>query len=338
MITLTFQTQESLLLLTKILMPDSLKIVIDTVKLYMEKPLPNDKVLGLTQENAKILIPVLVTFTIFILGIIINIIIKKYERKAYLVSIKSVITTWCNLLENPIKQQSKSCKDFNIRLQKSSEMQPERFEFNNLLVGNILSLQLKDQIDTVILNHKGEDDEKAKCLFNIISQIEFINKTELELRNKYEIYHNDSLKYMDDWNDAFKKLENIRTVLRIKYLGQTTHPIFPFYLEVAKVFNTFVKKNTKGGDLNIFKDQMLNPISELCQKSILSHPDEPDIYQVSYIIQELFIVIKKWDANKTGTAQLFDGFATKLDSSFNVLNTNIDKLKQSKFKFILGMR
>ena len=184
----------------------------------------------------------------------------------------------------------------------------------------------------------GKDEEKAKCLFNIISQIEFINKTELELRNKYEIYHHDSLDYMDEWNDAFKKLENIRTLLRIKYLGKTTHPIFPFYLEVAKVFNTFVKNNSKGGDLNVFKDQMLNPISELCQKSILSYPDEPDIYQVSYIILELFIIIKKWDVNRTGTAQLFDGFATKLDSSLNVLKANIDKLKQSKFKFILGMR
>jgi hypothetical protein len=336
MINLIFQTLDALQT-TNTILTDSLEIAIDTVKLCIEKPLTNDKVLGLSPDNAKILIPVLVTFSIFFLGIIINIIIKKYERKSYLVSIKSVITTWCKLLENPIKQQSKSCKDFNTKLQKSNEMQPEGFEFNNLLAGSILSLQLKDQIDAVILNHKGKDEEKAKCLFNIISQIEFINKTEFELRSKYEIYHHESLKYMDEWNEAFKKLDSIRTLLRIKYLGQPTHPIFAFYIEAAHVFNSFVKNNIKGGNFVIIKDQLLNPILDLCQKFILSNPDEPDIYQVSFIIQELFIIIKKWDANRTGTGQLFEGFGTKLDLSYSALNINIDKLIHRKFKFVLGI-
>jgi hypothetical protein len=185
MINLISQTHDTLHSGTNIPLNDSLKIVIDTVKSYIEKPLTHENVLGLSPENAKIMIPVMVTLSIFLLGIIVNIIIKKYERKAYLVSIKSVITTWCKLLENPISQQSKSCNDFNTRLQKSTEIQPERFEMNNLLAGNILSLKLKDQIDAIILNHKGKDEEKAKCLFNIISQIEFLNKTEIELRNKY---------------------------------------------------------------------------------------------------------------------------------------------------------
>ena len=179
--------------------------------------------------------------------------------------------------------------------------------------------------------------DKAKCLFNIISQIEFINKSEFELRSKYEIYHHESLKYMDEWNEAFKKLDNIRTILRIKYHDQPTHPIFPFYVETAKVFNSFVKNNTKGGNLDIFKDQLLNPISDLCQKFILSNHNEPDVYQVSFIIQELFIIIKKWDANRTGTGQLFDGFGTKLDSSYKSLNININKLIHWEFKFILAI-
>lgn len=217
-------------------------------------------------------------------------------------------------------------------------MQPETFKFNNLLAGQILSIQLKDQIDTIVLNHKGKNEDKSKCLFNIISQYEFIDKFEKELRIKYEIYHQDSLKYMEEWNDAYKKLDTVRTSLRIQYQTNTSHPIHPFYSEVAKIFNLFVKNNPKGGDINVHKDQLFSPILELCQKFVISNPDQQDIYLVSFAIQELFIVIRKWDVNRTGTGQLFENFADRIDSSIKTLKSNIDKLEKMKFKFLLGIK
>jgi hypothetical protein len=172
-----------------------------------------------------------------------------------------------------------------------------------MLANKILSIQLKDQIDTIILNHKGKNDAKSKCLFNIISQIEFINKVEKELRAKYEIYHEDSLIYMNDWNEAISKLDSISTILRVKYYSSPDHPVHPFYLALARISNLFIKNNPKGADMQVqvYIDQLLTPISELCHSFVSKNPNEQDVYALAFVLQELFVVIKKWNVNKSGT-------------------------------------
>jgi hypothetical protein len=295
----------------------------------------NNQLFGLSTDLARILIPVLVTIIIFILGILVNYLLKKIERKSYMKSIKSVLIIWSRLLKNSIMQQSNNCREFNNRLQKSSEMQPERFQFNVILTNKILALELRDQIDTVILNQRGDQDEKAKCLFNMTAQLEFLNLYQPELRSKYDIYHRDALKYMDDWNDAYHRLNTIYTALRIKLETNPSAPGFPFYQELAAIFNGFVHKNSTGGDINTFKNELFNPIVDLCQKYAISNPSQQEPYTVSLVIQELLIIIKKWDVNREGTGQLFNDFASKIDAAYKVLSHSIDKLEKMKFKWLI---
>lgn len=327
-----YQITGTTYLKTEMFVSDTLKLIDNSTTTL------NDKFLGLSQDNAKILIPVIVTLSIFILGIIVNTIIKKYERKSFLYSIKSVLITWIKLLEIPIKQQSESCREFNKRLQESNEMQPERFHFNNMLANKILSIQIKDQIDTVIINHQGKNEDKSKCLFNIISQIEFIDKIEMELRKKYDLYQGDSLKYMNEWNEAIQKLDNVASMFRVKYFTNSSHPVRPFYLEYLRISNLFIHNNPQGANMQVYIDQFLVLISKLCKSFISKNSDEQDVYTLALVIQDLFVSIKKWNVTKSGTGELFMGIADSIDSSLETLLTNIRKLEKMKFKWVLFIR
>jgi hypothetical protein len=294
----------------------------------------DEKILGLSPEYARILIPVIVTLSVFILGILINYTLKKFERKSFLKSHKVLLIIWSRLLSAPINQQVKSCKDFAKRLQESDEMQPERIQFNAVLTNKLLSMGLRDFIDTIILNHRGKKDENSERLYSIISQMEFLELAQKDLEAKYNVYHQDSLKYMDDWNEAYKRLHYFMTSLKLNVHTHPEHPLFPFYIALSDIFNGFVTNNPKGGNIETFKNQLFTPIFDKCQKYSQTNPQLQEVYVVSLILQDLQIVIKKWYANRDGTGQLFDEIANRLENAAKVINENIDKLEKMKFKWL----
>ena len=156
-----------------------------------------------------------------------------------------------------------------------------------------------------------------------------------ELRNKYETYHKNALKFLEDWNEAYWRLNTIYTTLRINLQANPTAQVYPFYQELAAIFNGFVRNNLSGGNINIFKNELFTPIVELCQRYAISNPSQQEVYILSLAIQDLLIIIRKWDVNREGTGQLFNEFANRIDSAYKVLSDSINKLDKMKFKWLI---
>ena len=144
--------------------------------------------------------------------------------------------------------------------------------------------------------------------------------------------------YMDQWNEAYRRLNNIYTDLRIKLQTEPSDPAYPFYQEIARTFNDFVNNNPSGGNMDIFKNGLFTPIISICQKYAISNPDRQEVYNISLAVQDLIIIMKKWDANRVGTGELFNDFANRIDSTYKVLEESISKIEKMKFKWIFKIQ
>jgi hypothetical protein len=158
--------------------PDSIPCKFSDIEIESGK-----SILGLDYSLAQIIIPVVVTLTVFLLGQFISWLKKKYERLNELESIKTTIEQWILLVKPSIQNQIDGCKSFAIVLKNSKNIHPETLKFSPMLIDKLKQFELRELIDTIIVNLKGDNEIKAKMVFNFISQVEFLSKMEDHIKN-----------------------------------------------------------------------------------------------------------------------------------------------------------
>ncbi|MCU4158425.1 hypothetical protein J1N10_20805 [Carboxylicivirga sp. A043] len=288
----------------------------------------NNKILGLDYSFARIIIPVLVTLLVFLLGQLINWFKGKLERITEMKSIKATIEHWILFVEPTINSQIDGCNKFVKALNESTNLQTERFEFSSMLVDKLQQIELRELIETIMLNLKGEEKTKAKMIFNIISQVEFLVKIEAHIQNNYEKFHSYTEELMTNWNSAFTQFNSIMN--ETSRIVNEAEPNCDFVTAKNKICNDFLSTKEQK-PLNKIFDELVLPLESEVDK-YLKTPNKQLVVNLGYSIESLKIIKLKWETHKTGHIQLNEGYAKKISDVYNVLKTVASELKKSNFK------
>jgi len=295
----------------------------------------SSKILGMDYNFARIMIPVLVTLLVFLLGQFIGWLKGKYERKNELDSIKVTIHNWLIMIEPSIQQQITGCNNFVLALQSSTNIHPERFQFSPMLVDKLQQIELKQLIETMVVNLEGEEETKAKMIFNFVSQVEFLAKMETHIRENYEKFHSYTFELMEDWNKTFKKFN-----LEMNETSKQIHLIDPgnqFVTRKNQICNTFLQ-HREIQPLNTIFVELITPLENEVLQFLQTSPNKELATNFGYTIEDLKIIKSKWDMHKQGHMQLATDFATKINTVYNVLKNVSEHLRNSEFKNVMKIK
>jgi len=290
----------------------------------------DNKILGLDYRLARILIPVLVTLLVFLLGLLINWIKSKYERITELKSIKATIEHWILFVEPTVTSQINGCNDFVKKLEESNNLQTERIEFTSMLVDKLQQIELKELIETIMLNLKGNEEKKAKMIFNIISQVEFLVKIESHIQLSYEKFHSYTEELMENWNSAFIQFNSIMN--ETSRVINEAEPNCDFVQSKNRICDEFLTKKEQKPLETLF-EELITPLEAEVDK-YLKTPNKQLAVNLGYSIESLKIIKLKWDTHKQGHIDANKGFAKKIDDVYKVLKEVATELKETKFKKI----
>jgi hypothetical protein len=299
----------------------------------VNSPMPSEskdnKILGLDYSFGLIIIPVIVTLLVFLLGQFINWLKGKYERITELKSIKATIEYWILFVEPSVTSQINGCKKFIEDLKQSTNIQTERFQFSSMLVDKLQQIELKELIETIMLNLKGNEETKAKMIFNIISQVEFLVKIESHIQDNYEKFHSYTQELMENWNATFTQFNSIMN--ETSRAINEAEPNCEFVQSKNKICNDFLStKELK--PLNMIFDELISPLELEVDKYLKSSPNKYLAVNLGYSIEVLKIIKLKWETHKNGHIQVTEGFAKKIDDVYKVLKTVATDLNTSRFK------
>lgn len=295
----------------------------------------SSKILGMDYNFARIMIPVLVTLLVFLLGQFIGWLKGKYERKNELDSIKVTIHNWLIMIEPSIQQQITGCNNFVTALQSSTNIHPERFQFSPMLVDKLQQIELKQLIETMVVNLEGEEETKAKMIFNFVSQVEFLAKMETHIRENYEKFHSYTFELMEDWNKTFKKFN-----LEMNETSKQIHLIDPgnqFVTRKNQICNTFLQ-HREIQPLNTIFEELITPLENEVLQFLQTSPNKELATNFGYTIEDLKIIKSKWDMHKQGHMQLATDFATRINTVYNVLKNVSEHLRNSEFKNVMKIK
>ena len=186
-----------------------------------------------------------------------------------------------------------------------------------------------------MVNLKGTEDEKAKMIFNLISQVEFLVKMENHIKENYERFQSYTFELMEDWNRAFKIFNS-----EMNETSRRIHQVEPnctFIMNKNQICNTFLQHREIQPLETIF-NVLIIPMDNEILKFLNTSANKELATNLAYNIDELKIIKRKWDVHKQGHIQLAIDFGTKISTVYGILKTVATQLKNSKFKCILSFK
>lgn len=290
---------------------------------------------GIEYDFARILIPVIVTLIVFLTGQFISWVKSKYERRNELKSIKTTIEQWIILIKPTITTQIAGLNEFSKTLKNTEDIHPERFKTSSMLVNKLQQLELRDLIDTIMVNLNGDEEEKAKLLFNIVSQVEFLSKIENHLIKNYENFKSYTLELMEEWNNGFMELNTVMN--ETSYQINQVEPNCEFVVMKNKIADCFLR-NKETQPVKKILDNFIYPLETEVNKYLQTSENKRLILNLAYKIDNLKITHKKWEAHKKGHILLANDFSERIDNVYKVLEDVVKKLKTYEFNNVFKIK
>ena len=314
---------------------DTLININDTIrKLELIYPdLPKKSLFGLPIELASILIPVIITISIFGLGIFIQWRQNKKNRILKLSSIKTLIIEWSNLTENTIKLQHNLYQLFRNNLEAQQDLQPISISQEPFLIDKIDSLDLRELIELVIVNHDGNKNENAAILLNIVAGIHKLSNIEKSAIKKYDEFLDYTYKLGDEWNSKYKLLDEYLASLPYKISNSKNEFEKEYFQSFAKIFGNINEQSKKiGNNTQLTITHLIIPLKDLCTKFIIKDSSFTEVYSIDTTLKELLLIWTKWMGYKNGINRYFKEIENITFESYKYLKNNIEILEKMKLK------
>jgi hypothetical protein len=295
----------------------SLKNSFDSLNQQATTTLSETDVFGIPLDLARIFIPVIVTLLVFALGQFLVWLKGKYEKQNEVTSYRDLILGWINLIEQSVTQQVTTCRDFSTRLQGSEDIHPELFQYNKMLANKVDDFSVDVFVNTFVTNLKGIDNEseneKQKWCFNLISQFNYLKNIEEQIPTIYEKYHSQTFEIMDEWNTNFGKLDKIISEQSRIINTTPNHPTVAFHGQVMGIANAWLTAAPNGrSSVTLTMTNLISPLSLAVRTELNANPSNEYAFNLSDILQTLRITHLKWETNKDGNVQVFQGLGIKI--------------------------
>lgn len=276
------------------------------------------------EEELRIIIPALVAITIFLLGLLTAYLRSNSERRRETKNLKNVITTWIPNLKKPVETLADSCKDIGQRLFDSTELTTEQFKYNHLNVSKIASIELTKMLKAFITNSTGDIKLKNSNIYTLVVTLEFLDKVESEIINKYKEHYDSTRILLKEWNDSFMKFSNLNQIV-LKKADNKNEERLKLENELLKISNHWLQEiNKKPRDIEVtFTKLVLLYDSAIANYFVTNGPKEDDLMELMAKNQDLKIIYTQWNFSKNSYSQIFKDYSTKLNNSLeNLLNAS----------------
>ena len=281
----------------------------------------HDFFFNIPESLARILIPSIITLTVFLFGQLIiwyrnqrNI---QNEAKNY----KRIILCWADLIKNPVEKQVTECRDLSLRITSSQTLNPERFSLIKMLANKAESISIDRYISTFMINSTNpkDDNKNDKMTFNIVSQFDFLTTIEQSISDTYNAYQVEMNKIMEEWNEKFIKLTKIIEDWSIKIDNQ--HDYFTFQQNVRRISVNWTRTAPDGRSTMIHSvNQLITPLSALVDAELVANINNKYAFSLSDTLQHLRVVDLKWRICINGYSSVFNNVANNIETSLNALN------------------
>lgn len=282
---------------------------------------------GMTDSEAAILIPTIVSILVFALGILVKWIYDHRHKRRSIIAYRNVVFEWTKLIINTILAQSQSLRDFSSKLSTTHSLLPERYAFSRSMSDKLRDLSAEKVVSVFIINcrcNKNAEDKRAKYSFNLVSQYDFLASVESIVKENYESYNRQANDLREKWNTLLQNIQHEMDAIK----PETTRD-FQALETIRGVIMGFMKRKVQSDLIEEIYPILIVPLNETVDACKGAFPEVRCCQTVYECARKMIILYNSWYALKTGYSEVFNTYAASIDKSVSALRQAIEYYKES---------
>ena len=275
-------------------------------------------------------IPTSVSVTVFILGFLITFFYEKHKKRKELELYKQLIVEWVNDSKKSIDQYVDSLGAFTKIVSDSDSLIIAPYHTNLLCFEKLKSLPLEKLADALLVNLQTKRNEKqvSSRFFNLINQLEFLDKNSNLVMADYEKYCKENEQLRNEWNTHFIDLtKNIACNFIDGTISDKEYKFYEFSLAQQMNIVNMQKQNVQEGKnpaiaRSIYMNNYIIPVYEYGTNNSEQFANSSKIQKTMSMLNEVKNVNIKYDEQR------------KYGDHFKMMNDNMNESKKILFESI----
>lgn len=283
--------------------------------------------LGMTESEAAILIPTIVSILVFALGLLVKWLYDQRQKRRSIIAYRNVVFEWSNLIIETILAQSKSLRDFSSKLFTTQSLLPERYAFSRSMSDKLSDLSAEKVVSVFIINcrsKKKAEDKRARYSFNLVSQYDFLASVESIVKDNYESYNRQANVLREKWNNLLLIIQH-----EVDSIKPETTRDFQVIETIRNVIRDFMKRRVQSDLIEAIYPNFIVPLNETVDACKEAFPEVRCCQSVYECARKMIILYNSWYALKKGYSEVFNTYAASIDKSVTALRQTIDYYKES---------
>lgn len=254
---------------------------------------------------------------------------KKEEKKKKLASYQNAhkaIEVYVKALGNAVDLLNKNIDDFIDRCKDNKAFQLDHLELSVLSLDCIKQISISDLSLIYVTNRKGKLETKAKWLYNVQNQLDFLSSIAGQMRDFYMQNQQFGIQLMDQWNVYKKNIDDYNVAL------VTADPKNPVCVQFRTYIDPFFKKGENPIEWqpqewidNVIKNMHF----WLTMKTASSHETAYVPYENN--LRTLIHIEKQRKALMEGVGKMYEDYKEHIKESYKALCSNIESLNNNEY-------
>lgn len=270
---------------------------------------------------------------VFTAGVFINFFQNRKKERIQASSIREAFFTWIELHKKAYLEQQESFTDFIKRLSESKDIQEERLVVKFIQIKKLLEIPFLKLMNVFVTNSEGIKAKNEKSFFNLMNSLEFLVKFNDLVSKKYEEFRKGTDEIRNEWNEKFFDFDEKKTRISLAFSRCDVPELEAIAREMNSMTVIFFLKeeDTIGQPVQVenMMDGFFQPLRKFLAKQMNLNPQVHELQELSMVIEEIFVVYKKWKAWKSGFIQIFASLKELHDKNFKSVEEQLNHFQKN---------
>lgn len=271
------------------------------------------------------------TILVFAAGIFVNFFQKRKRERGQAGSIREAFFFWIDLHEKSYLDQQESFSDFLKKLSESKDIQEERMVVKFIQIKKLLEIPFLRLMNVFVSNSKGVKSKNEKSFFNLMNSLEFLVKFNELVFEKYEEFRKGTDEIRNEWNEKFFEFDEKKARISLGFSKCGVPELEEIAREINNITVLFFLSQDDSAEqsvpVNDLMEEFFKPLRKFLTTQMNLYPQVLEIQELSMVIEEIFVVHKKWTAWKLGFTQIFTSFKELHHRNFKNVEEQLNHFK-----------
>jgi len=278
-----------------------------------------------------VLVPALTSLIVFLIGEFIRFHITQKKRLNEIRSESDIITQQILSLSMNVKLFVGYISECAENMKSNSDINPVQLQLNIISLDMLKQYGQKTLNTDFIINRKTSDDN-IEHIQNVISQIDYLEKSQIEVRNLYNGYHDYGIMYLKKWNELARNIN-----IMIGSLSEAT-PRSQSFIDFCNNLSIPQMNNPTIIDRNAFVNNVYEPLLIHCKANAELDFNQKMKWQLIDNLNCIIMLKRQIDFHNKGNAEVLEKYAKRISVSYNSLKDSITILNRQDFKCIFKIK